>query len=334
MKPARLIVLFIAIAAGGIAALLAGRSDQAPPPPAPVAQIETAEVLVANAEIGMGHSIVPQDLRWQTWPAAAAGASYIRKSERPDAADRAGGLDCAGHVFRWRADPREQADPRRRRRLHGGHPAHRHARGLDRHLAGARRRRVRASQRSCRRHPDPPRQGRGGEQRRHRGAGQRDHPDQCAGAGDRQDGRGKERPDQRGRHDRDARADAERWPSGSRSRTSSARCRWRCAAWSIPGRKSRRRQGATIRSSCIAARSSNPSPAGPIAITAPAPAWPRAQPDAGAGAAARRSPRPSEDERSKPPSAQGIGNAVVDLIFSMAKREVTFLSGTAAIIFL
>ena len=27
----------------------------------------------------------------------------------------------------------------------------------------------------------------------------------------------------------------------------------------------------------------------------------------------------------------GIGNTVVDLIFSMAKREVTFLSGTAAI---
>jgi hypothetical protein len=28
----------------------------------------------------------------------------------------------------------------------------------------------------------------------------------------------------------------------------------------------------------------------------------------------------------------GIGSAVVDLIFSIAKREVTFLSGTAAII--
>ena len=91
MKPARLIVLFIAIAAGGIAALLAGRSDQAPPPPAPVAQLETAEVLVASTEIGMGHAITPQDLRWQTWPAAAAGATYIRKSERPDATDQLAG---------------------------------------------------------------------------------------------------------------------------------------------------------------------------------------------------------------------------------------------------
>ena len=85
MKPARIIVLFIAIAAGGIAALLAGRSDQAPPPPPPVAQLETAEVLVANAEIGMGTTVAGPDLRWQTWPAASASNSFIRRSERPDA---------------------------------------------------------------------------------------------------------------------------------------------------------------------------------------------------------------------------------------------------------
>lgn len=91
MKPARLIVLFIAIAAGGIAALLASRSEQAPPPPAPVAQLETAEVLVANTEISMGRVVSPPDLRWQTWPAAAAGASFIRKSDRPDAIDQLAG---------------------------------------------------------------------------------------------------------------------------------------------------------------------------------------------------------------------------------------------------
>jgi pilus assembly protein CpaB len=92
MKPARLIVLFVAIAAGGIAALLAGRSDQAPaPPPAPVVQLETAEVLVANAEIGMGSTVAPQDLRWQTWPAAAAGSSFIKKSDRPDAINQLAG---------------------------------------------------------------------------------------------------------------------------------------------------------------------------------------------------------------------------------------------------
>jgi pilus assembly protein CpaB len=90
MKPARLIVLFIAIAAGGVAAMLAGRSDQAAPPE-PVAQLETAEVLVANAEIGMGNTVSAPDLRWQTWPAAAAGGSVVRKGDRPDAINQLAG---------------------------------------------------------------------------------------------------------------------------------------------------------------------------------------------------------------------------------------------------
>ena len=88
MKPARRIVLFIAIAAGGIAALLAGRSDEPPPPPPappPVVQLETTDVLVASIDIGMGDLVGDQQLRWQTWPAEAANASFIRKSERPDA---------------------------------------------------------------------------------------------------------------------------------------------------------------------------------------------------------------------------------------------------------
>jgi pilus assembly protein CpaB len=93
MKPARILVLVIAIAAGGIAAFLAGRSEppQAPAP-APVAQLETTDVLIANADIGLGHTVAAQDLRWQTWPAAAAsGANFIRKSERPNAIDELAG---------------------------------------------------------------------------------------------------------------------------------------------------------------------------------------------------------------------------------------------------
>jgi pilus assembly protein CpaB len=85
MKPARIVVLVIAVAAGGIAALLAGRSDLPPPAPAPVAQLETTDVLIANADIGLGNTVSAPDLRWQVWPAAAAGSSFVRKSERPDA---------------------------------------------------------------------------------------------------------------------------------------------------------------------------------------------------------------------------------------------------------
>jgi pilus assembly protein CpaB len=92
MKPARIIVLFIAIAAGGIAAFLAGRSEPpAPTPAAPVAQIETVDVLIAGVDISLGSTISAQDMRWQTWPAAAAGPAFIRKSDRPDAINQLAG---------------------------------------------------------------------------------------------------------------------------------------------------------------------------------------------------------------------------------------------------
>jgi pilus assembly protein CpaB len=89
MKPARIIVLVIAVVAGGIAALLAGRSD--PPPPAPVAQMETAEVLIASSDIGLGSTVTAQDMRWQLWPAAGIGSSFIRQNDRPDAIDQLAG---------------------------------------------------------------------------------------------------------------------------------------------------------------------------------------------------------------------------------------------------
>jgi pilus assembly protein CpaB len=71
MKPARIMVLVIALVAGGIAALLAGRCESPPPPPAPVAQLETTDVLIADADIGLGSAVAEkEDLRLQTWPAA------------------------------------------------------------------------------------------------------------------------------------------------------------------------------------------------------------------------------------------------------------------------
>jgi pilus assembly protein CpaB len=89
MKPARIIVLVIAVVAGGIAALLAGRWES--PPPAPVAQLETTDVLIAATDIGLGTSVSAQDLRWQTWPTVAAGTNFIRQSERPDAIEQLAG---------------------------------------------------------------------------------------------------------------------------------------------------------------------------------------------------------------------------------------------------
>jgi len=90
MKVARLVVLGIAVAAGGVAAFLASGPDKAPPPPAPepVAQIDLVHVFVAKADIGIGQGLTADQLQWQTWPAAAAGPAFIRKSERPNAIEQ------------------------------------------------------------------------------------------------------------------------------------------------------------------------------------------------------------------------------------------------------
>jgi pilus assembly protein CpaB len=87
MKAARIIVLVVAVGAGGIAALLmAGNSDQpAPVAPAPVVQIETVDILVAKSDLGIGQSLSAQDVVWQQWPASSASSAFIKKSDRPDA---------------------------------------------------------------------------------------------------------------------------------------------------------------------------------------------------------------------------------------------------------
>ena len=84
MNKARIVVLSIAVGAGGIAAYLASGSDSKPPSE-PVAQLQTVDVLVAKSDIGLGQSVASDDLLWQTWPAASASNSFIRRSERPDA---------------------------------------------------------------------------------------------------------------------------------------------------------------------------------------------------------------------------------------------------------
>src|SRR4051794_25522054 len=92
MKPARIIVLVVAVAAGGIAALLAGRSpEKVVIAPEPVQQIETVEVLTAKGDIAMGQIVSAADLQWQTWPLAAASQHFIKRKDRPEALDQLAG---------------------------------------------------------------------------------------------------------------------------------------------------------------------------------------------------------------------------------------------------
>jgi pilus assembly protein CpaB len=87
MKAARLIVLGVALAAGGAAAMLAAglRQPEAPkaePPPPPLA---TVDVLVAKTDLNTGQVVGASDIGWQIWPAASVNATFIKRTDRPDA---------------------------------------------------------------------------------------------------------------------------------------------------------------------------------------------------------------------------------------------------------
>jgi pilus assembly protein CpaB len=84
MNTARIVVLTIAVGAGGVAAYLASGSDNKPPAE-PVAQLQTVDVLVAKTDIGLGQSLTDEQIQWQSWPAAAASNNFIKRNERPEA---------------------------------------------------------------------------------------------------------------------------------------------------------------------------------------------------------------------------------------------------------
>jgi pilus assembly protein CpaB len=85
MKTARIVVLGIALSAGGVAAYLAsGFETSRTVPVEPVAQLPTVDVLVAKSDIALGQSVGPNDVQWQTWPSATASNNFIRRSDQPD----------------------------------------------------------------------------------------------------------------------------------------------------------------------------------------------------------------------------------------------------------
>jgi pilus assembly protein CpaB len=92
MNRARIVVLAIALTAGGIAAYLVSNSESnKSPAPAQPAQLPTVDVLVAKSDIGLGQIVKPEDMQWQTWPAATASNIFIRRNERPDATTQIAG---------------------------------------------------------------------------------------------------------------------------------------------------------------------------------------------------------------------------------------------------
>src|SRR4051812_2715845 len=85
MKAARILILGVALAAGGVAAYLVTSEEPPPAAPPPVAAVPTDEVLVAAGDIGIDQAVSAQTLRWQAWPASAtASPNFILKKQRPN----------------------------------------------------------------------------------------------------------------------------------------------------------------------------------------------------------------------------------------------------------
>src|SRR6266404_392381 len=90
MNTARIVVLTIALLAGGVAAYLASGLGEKPPP-AQAITLQTVDVLVAKSDIGLGQTVTAEAVQWQTWPAATASNSFIRRNDRPDATTQIAG---------------------------------------------------------------------------------------------------------------------------------------------------------------------------------------------------------------------------------------------------
>jgi pilus assembly protein CpaB len=88
MKPARIILLVLALVAGGLAAFLVMRGGD------PVSQTEVvtevvqeakAQVLVAKTQIGVGERLDPAMLQWLDWPEGAVQPDYVTMAAMPNA---------------------------------------------------------------------------------------------------------------------------------------------------------------------------------------------------------------------------------------------------------
>src|SRR5512139_1205722 len=100
MRAARILVLGIALAAGGAAAFLmgsdGGNKPEAPPTPV-VQQFPTVDVLIAKGDIGMGVAVSADNFTWQAWPEATTGDSYVTPARARSAT--------------WANDPNSTPDP-------------------------------------------------------------------------------------------------------------------------------------------------------------------------------------------------------------------------------
>lgn len=103
MRPSRIVLLLVAILAGGLAAFLATRNNA---PTAPVVVTETqvvqekkTQILVAVAPIGVGERLSEKSVQWEDWPEGAVRPEYISMGANPDALGHVSGAVARFEIF-------------------------------------------------------------------------------------------------------------------------------------------------------------------------------------------------------------------------------------------
>lgn len=83
LRPAQIVVIAVALGAGGLAAMLmGGRREPAPvarPTTAPEPTMRTVDVLVAAADVPMGKVLTSEDLQWRRWPEDASSDNFVMR---------------------------------------------------------------------------------------------------------------------------------------------------------------------------------------------------------------------------------------------------------------
>ncbi len=114
MRMSRILLLVVALIAGGLAAFLATRGANPPAQPASPTQPEIVEeartkVLVATAPIGVGQRLSDANMAWQDWPENAVREDYIEEENLPDALTEMQGAVARFEIF--------EGDPIRQQKL-------------------------------------------------------------------------------------------------------------------------------------------------------------------------------------------------------------------------
>jgi pilus assembly protein CpaB len=101
MRVSRIVLLLVALIAGGLAAFLATRGGGEPQQTqvTQVVQEARAQVLIAKANIGVGERLSADNVQWQDWPEGAVRAEYITSSGTPNAIDQMKGSIARFELF-------------------------------------------------------------------------------------------------------------------------------------------------------------------------------------------------------------------------------------------